>query len=185
MKSLLCWIASIAILFSALPLRATIMLPLAVGELTERAELILHGTIGSKVCLQDPEGNIITKMDFNVSEVWKGNLSTNVFTLIHGGGTVGDVRTVVDGQAEYDVGEEVVVFVRLNQRGEGVTIGLAQGKFQVWKEDASGAKFVHNLFHGRPKTPESAPQSAMRGAAGKPTRLGLQELRLLTEGGAK
>jgi len=167
MKSLLCWLASTAIFLSAPPLRATIMVPLAVGELTERAELILHGTVTSKVCLKDPEGNIITRMDFNVSEVWKGNLSTNRFTLIHGGGTVGDLRTVVDGQAEYEVGEEVVVFVRLNPRGEGVTIGLAQGKFQVWKEDATGAKFAHNLFHGRPKIPESSPQTAMRRAAGK------------------
>lgn len=166
-------------------LRATIMIPLSVEDLTQRAELVLHGTVESKVCLKDPDGNIITKLGFQVAEVWKGNLSTNYFTIIHGGGTVDGLTTVVGGQAEYEIGEEVVVYLRLNERGEGVSIGLAQGKFHVWKADQTGEKFAHNLFHGEPKKSEPPAQAQLRAAAGKPARLGLQELRNRTTGGAR
>jgi hypothetical protein len=178
--------ALVALIYlAAHPVQATIMYPLAIEDLTHHAELILHGTVVSQACLKDPEGNIVTRIELKVSEVWKGKLSTNDFILIHGGGTVGDLRTVVDGQAEFERGEEIVVFLRLNQRGEGVTIGLAQGKFRVWKDDTTGDKFVHNLFHGQTKKPEAPAQTALRVAAGKATRISLQELRQSVAGGAK
>lgn len=185
MKSFLRFFLLSAICLVSLPLRATIMVPLALKELTQRAELILHGTVASKVCLKDPEGRIYTRIEFKVSEVWKGVLSTNAFVIVHAGGTVGDERTVVDGEASYEVGEELVSFLRLNQRGEGVSIGLAQGKFNVWQDGATGEPFAHNLFHGRPKGDETPEQAALRAAAGKPVRLGLQELRNRTTGGAR
>jgi len=170
---------------AALTAPATIMTPLSVENLTQRAELILQGTVASKVCLLTEGGSVYTRIEFNVNAVWKGTLTTNRFIIVHGGGTVADTTTVVSGQAEYEVGEEVVAFLRLNARGEGVSIGLAQGKFQVWEESATGAKFAHNLFHGEPPTAESPSQSALRTAAGPPKRLGLQELRQRVEGGAK
>jgi len=39
---------------------------------------------------------------------------------------VGDVREEVSGEVQYNVGEEFVAFLVFNQRGEPVTIGLAQ-----------------------------------------------------------
>lgn len=185
MKSFLCWLAATIVLLASQQLRATIMVPLDLGELTGRAELILHGTVTSRMCLKDSEGRIYTKIKFDVSEVWKGAFSNKVFVIVHGGGIVGDERTVVDGEANYEVGEELVAFLRLNQRGEGVSIGLAQGQFHVWKDAGSGEKFVHNLFHGKPKDAESPPQAAFRAAAGKPARLGLMELRQRVDKGAR
>ena len=185
MKRLFRFIALTLICMVSLPLRATIMIPLAVEELSQRAELILQGAVESKMCLKDSDGNIITKISFKVSEVWKGNLTTNVFTIIHGGGTVDGLTTIVDGQAEYQIGEEVVAFLRLNERGEGVSIGLAQGKFRVWKDDATGEKFTHNLFHGKPKGTEASSQAALRSAAGKSDRLRLQDLRSRATGGTQ
>lgn len=167
------------------PLHATIMTPLSIENLTLRAELVLQGTVESKTCLKDTDGNIITKLGFKVAAVWKGNLATNHFTIIHGGGTVDGLTTVVDGQAEYKVGEEVVVYLRLNERGEGVSIGLAQGKFRVWQDDQTREKFAHNLFHGQPKNAESPAAAQLRAAAGTPRRLGLQELRDRTQGGSR
>jgi hypothetical protein len=171
--------------FSTGPLHATIMTPLSIEQLTHKAELVLHGTVESKTCLKDSQGNIITKLGFKATEVWKGNLTTNYFTIIHGGGTVDGLTTVVDGQAEYAIGEEIVVYLRLNERGEGVSIGLAQGKFHVWQNDQTKAKFTHNLFHGQPKNTESPAAAQLRAAAGKPRRLGLQELHDRTRGGSR
>jgi hypothetical protein len=165
-----------AICLLPLALRATIMIPLSVENLGQRAELILHGTVVGKSCLKDPEGRIYTRIEFKVNEVWKGTLSTNTFVIVQAGGTVGDERTVVDGEASYEVGEELISFLRLNQRGEGVSIGLAQGKFTVWKDGATGGRFAYNLFHGRTKGDEISEQATTRATAGKPARLGLQEL---------
>lgn len=170
---------------SQLSLRATIMVPLSVENLTERAELILRGTVASKVCLKDPEGRLYTKIEFKVSEVWKGAIATNTLVIVHTGGTAGDELTVVDGEASYEVGEELVSFLRLNQRGEGVSIGLAQGKFNVWRENSTGEQFAYNLFHGRPNSQETSELAALRAAVGKPTRLSLQELRSRTTGGKR
>jgi hypothetical protein len=179
----LCLIAGLGL--AALTARATIMTPLSVENLTQRAELILQGTVASKTCLLTEGGSVYTRIEFNVSAVWKGTLTTNRFIIVHGGGTVGDTTTVVSGQAEYEIGEEVVAFLRCNARGEGASIGLAQGKFQVWEENATGAKFAHNLFHGEPPPAESPALAALRTAAGPPKRLGLQELRQRVEGRAK
>ena len=164
-------------------LQATTMIPLSVETLSQRAELVLRGTVESKSCLKDPEGNIITKIGFKVAEVWKGQLATNYFIIIYGGGTVDGLTTVVSGQADYQIGEEVVAYLRLNERGEGFSIGLAQGKFHVWQDEQTGEKFAHNLFHGKPKQEEPPAAARLRAAAGKPKRLGLSELHTRTTGG--
>ena len=174
-----------AMFLTPLSLRATIMVPLTVEDLAQRAELILRGTVASKVCLKDSAGRIYTKIEVKVTEVWKGNLTTNTFAVVHAGGTKDNKHAVVDGEASYQVGEELVSFLRLNQRGEGVSIGLAQGKFNVWKDDTTGEPFAHNLFHGKPKGVETPAQAEFRAAAGKPARLSLPELRRRITGGAR
>jgi hypothetical protein len=185
MKPFLRFLLWAALLCSPPLLPATIMVPLSITNLTTRADLILRGTVASKTCLKDSEGRIYTKIELKVSEAWKGTLTTNLFQIVHGGGTVGDERTVVDGEAIYEVGEEIVCFLRLNQRGEGVSIGLAQGKFQVWNDDSTGEQFAHNLFHGQPKSDKSAPQTKFGVPPGKPTRLRLAELHSLVTGGGQ
>jgi hypothetical protein len=165
--------------------RGVLMVPLTVEELTQRAELVLHGTVLRQDCLRDSAGRIYTRIEFQVAEVWKGNLATNTFIIVHGGGTVGDERVEVDGQAAYAAGEELVAFVRLNPRGEGVSIGLAQGKFTVWKDPATGEPFAYNLFHGQPKERDNPEQAALRSAAGSPTRLDLATLRARVNGGSR
>jgi len=169
----------------SLSLQATILVPLALEELAQHAEIIVQGTVISKTCLKDPEGRIFTRIGFKVSEVWKGNLPTNTFTIVQAGGTVGDERTVVEGEANYEVGEELVSFLRLNQRGEGVSIGLCQGKFDVWQDTTTGEKFAYNLFHGRSKAGESPGNAAARIGTKATNRLSLRELRTRTVGGAR
>jgi len=132
----------------SLLLRAVQMEPLPIEQLAKESSLVVRGKVLSKSCQRDPAGRIYTKVDMEVTEAWKGWLSTNRFTLVHGGGILGDRKATVAGQAEYGVGEEVVAFLVLNPRGEGVTLGLAQGKFHVWSDPRTGERLVHNVFHG-------------------------------------
>jgi hypothetical protein len=131
--------------------------PLAIEDLAQASRLILRGSVLSKTCLRDPQGRIYTRVELGVVEVWKGSLVTNRFMIVHGGGSLGGKRAVVPGQVEYNLGEEVVVFLVLNQRGEGVTRGLAQGKFRVWKDGDSGEWLAENPFHGRPPSGVDVP----------------------------
>ena len=157
---------------------AALMTPLPVEELAQRADLIVHGTVTSKVCERTAEGRIITRIELDVAEVWKGNLTTNRCTIVHGGGTVGNRRAEVSGQVEYAVGEEVVAFLVRNDRGEGVTLGLAQGKFHVWKDHKTGEKLTHNIFHGTTERETGSDEK-------KSAKLALKELARVAKGGGR
>ncbi len=132
-------------LASSLP--ATQFIPLSIDELATRADLIVHGVMQSKTCARDSQGRNFTRVELAVNEVWKGRPSTNL-TILLSGGILGEEAAVVPGQADYQIGEEVVVFLAVNPRGEPVTLSLAQGKFHIWQEAATGEKLARNLFHG-------------------------------------
>jgi hypothetical protein len=126
------------------------LLPLTIQQLTDHSQLIIQGAVLSKSCQRDPAGRIYTKVELEVSDVWKGALTNRIFTIVHGGGILGDRKATVSNQVEFEIGEEVIAFLVVNQRGEGVSLGLAQGKFHVWQESATQLKFVCNPFHGNP-----------------------------------
>ncbi len=124
--------------------------PLSIAQLTARADVVVHGTVRSKTCQRDPAGRICTKVELELRGVWKGPVAEpkQRFLIVLAGGVLGEEKVTVSGQADYAIGEEVVAFLRLNERGEGVTLGLAQGKFAVWRDPATGEKQARSLFHG-------------------------------------
>jgi hypothetical protein len=133
-------------------LRAIQFTPLSIEQMTRESALVVQAIVLSKSCQRDSAGRIFTKVELEVTEVWKGALSKNHLAVVHGGGILGDRKATVSGQVEYGLGEEVVVFLVLNHRDEGVTVGLAQGKFHIKQEAATGEKLAHNLFHGETDT---------------------------------
>jgi hypothetical protein len=160
-------------------LSAALLIPLSIEELSQSADVIVHGTVLSKTCLRDPDGRIYTRVELQLHEVWKGSVSSNTFTLVHSGGILGEERVVSSAQVEYDVGEEVAAFLRLNQRGEGVTLGLVQGKFHVSTDRTTGEKLAHNVFHGSPDAGAAGATPARRAVASQatPASLRLAELK--------
>ncbi len=185
MKSLRLFILIAGLGHIFLPSRAEVVIPLPIESLATNAQLIVRGTVLSTTVLRDPEGRIYTRVDLAIAEIWKGLLATNRFTIVHGGGVLGEERSEVSGQASYEVGEEVVTFLQFNSRGEGVSIGLAQGKFQVWQDPVTGESLAQNRFHGR----QSLPTGLIAGPASPAhpivPRLTVQELRQRVDGGAR
>jgi hypothetical protein len=172
------------LLLPAVASRADQMIPLSVAELTSEADVVIQGKVVSTTIKRDPEGRIYTSVDLLVEDVWKGHVATNHFTLVRGGGVLGLEVSEVSGEADYDVGEELVSFMVLNQRGEGVSIGLSQGKFFVSRDAASGEKLVHNRFHGlHPSKPN--PPAVGPAATQIQNRLTLAGLKEQVVGGAK
>lgn len=169
------------LLVLATHLGATQYLPLSITELTDRAEVVIQGTVASKTSLRDESGRICTRVEVTVMELWKGSLTTNRFTIVLASGILGDKGVSVSGEATYEVGEEVVAFLVLNHRGEGVTIGLVQGKFAVTVEPGTGAKLARNIFHGA-HTGLEAQRQIQVGLA--PTRLTVIDLKTQVQGRA-
>jgi len=155
------------------PSHALQMVPLSLEELAGQADVVLHGKVRSKACQRDAAGRIYTLVELDVAAVWKGAVHSQPFPIVLAGGTLGSERSVAFGQAEYWPGEEVVAFLRINARGQGVTLGLAQGKFSAWRDQTTGEILVRNLFHGidHPKDRPGSPSLPGR------NRLTLQGLR--------
>jgi hypothetical protein len=145
------------LLFEVLQGLATQVVPLSIDEMAGKARVVVHGTVVSKQVQRDSEGRIYTQIELQVTDTWKGAVQASPFVLVQAGGTLGEEVSWVDGQEEFAIGEEVVVFATENQRGQGVVLGLSQGKFKVRQE--KGEKSVGNPFHGTGKDASDGPIS--------------------------
>src|SRR5437867_11206757 len=81
--------------------QASHSIPLEIEELSRHSELILCGTVLSRSCQRDAAGQIYTKVELQVAEVWKGAVTNQLFTIVHGGGILGDRRVSVSDQFEF------------------------------------------------------------------------------------
>jgi hypothetical protein len=162
-------------------LSAVVLEPLSVAALTARADIVVQGVVRKTTCERDAAGRIYTKVELEVNELWKGAIAGSPLIVVHGGGALGTRQSAVSGQVHYHVGEEVVAFLVRNERGEGVTVGLLQGKFEVWKEPETGTKFVRNFFHGA----GSGAAVSLQSANSSSTRLSLEDLRRQVREGSR
>ena len=175
------WVVALIVVLVTGALWGVQTVPMSLDELAAQADLILSGRVVGKTCLRDEAGRICSKVELDVRETWKGRVPSGRFTITLGGGTLGDRRVVVPGQADYVPGEEVVVFLRLNPRGEGVTLGLAQGKFAVRIEEQTGERVLHNLFLGGSGAPRSP--VGLQAVGANAGRLLLQDVKRRVQGG--
>ncbi|HOW64130.1 MAG TPA: hypothetical protein P5186_12755 [Candidatus Paceibacterota bacterium] len=132
MKLLSTWAGILAICLLPIPYGGAWQgFPLEIGPLIQRADAVVHGQVTGKSCRKDEAGRIYTRIELRILEVWKGRTDLGELNIVHSGGEWQGETARTTGQVQYNVGEEVVAFVVWNQRGEGVTVGLAQGKFSV------------------------------------------------------
>ena len=183
MKSWVCALAVFLGCTGTISVRAVQTEPLAIEELAEKSALVVRGTVLSKSCQRDPYRRVYTKVELQIAEVWKGSLTTNRIVIVHGGGILGGEKTIVSGQVEYGIGEEVVAFLVFNQRAQCVTLGLAQGKFQVRREAGTGEFLAHNLFHGEADSRDRTVGRSDRLSTQR--RLTLAELKRRVQGGVR
>jgi hypothetical protein len=156
--------------------------PLSIDGLIHKAELVVQGKVLRRTCRIDDAGVLFTQIELQVLEVWKGQVKDNPLVVVHGGGRVGNRETVVSGQVDYQVGEEVVAFLVRNSRGQAVTLGLAQGKFRVDRDPKNNEPTVHNLFHG---ALAGASVDSVRSVPAGGSRLTLADLKHRVQGGSQ
>ncbi len=136
---------------TALPGRteaATFEHPMGLGDLSDNAERAIIGEVIATWVERTPTG-IWTVASVVVDETLKGPHDP-VVEIRWQGGVVGNVELIVPGMPRLHVGEQLLAFVD----EQGMTVGLAQGAFQI-----SGDQAVRDMsgldFRGEPDSDEA------------------------------
>ena len=157
------------------PVQAANQVSLSIEMLATKADGVLHGRVIQLSCQRDNQGRLFTKVILQVIEQMKGRRFGEMLTIVQGGGVLGRRIARSPFQPRYRVGCEVVVFVVFNSRGEAVTLGLNQGKFDVTRQTDFGLATVRNPFHGSAKRDD--PRAVVKRALGEASLLTLAELK--------
>ena len=165
----------VALLAGATLGQAASQVTLSIETLATKADAVVHGKVVRMSCQRDDKGRIFTKVHLQIIEQVKGRERGAALVIVQGGGVLG--RTVARSpiQPRYRVGAEVVVFVVFNSRGEAVTLGLNQGKFDVVRRPETGLTTVRNPFHGLAKRDD--PRGVVKRALGQAKPLTFAELK--------
>jgi len=127
-----------------------LMQKLALSDLTDQSDSIITGTIEKLQSQWDTEqGNIFTTITVTVDSKIKGEDKPETITVIIPGGTVDGITQIVSDTAEFQVGEEVVLFLnelpwyRINFAGSASAsifevCGNFQGKMSITDDSVSG-----------------------------------------------
>ena len=165
----------VALLAGAALGQAASQVPLSIETLAAKADAVVHGRVVRMSCQRDDGGRLFTKVHLQIIEQVKGRERGAALVIVQGGGVLGRRIARSPIQPKYKVGTEVVVFAVFNSRGEAVTLGLNQGKFDVVRQPEIGLATVRNPFHGLAKRDD--PRAVVKRALGQAKSLTLAELK--------
>ena len=155
--------------------QAASQVPLSIESLAAKADAVVHGKVVRMTCQRDDGGRIFTKVHLQIIEQVKGRQRDAMLVIVQGGGVLGRRIARSPIQPKYKVGTEVIVFVVFNSRGEAVTLGMNQGKFDVMRRAETRLTTVRNPFHGLTKRDD--PRAVVKRALGQAKQLTLAELK--------
>ena len=113
------------------PVRATVLIPADLGELSRDALAIVRGRVAAlDAQWTDDRGAIETIVTLEVENYLKGALGATLRFRVPGG-ELGRFRSIVVGAPEFAIDQHVVVF--LGARGPSVpyVVGFSQGVFRL------------------------------------------------------
>lgn len=128
----------------ARPALATVMRYADLARLVEISDIIVQGTVAEqKTYFDKAQGRVVTDTTFAVARAFSGKVKERV-TIQQWGGTHEGVTHMIAGDARFEKGEEVVVF--LHRGGDGVIAlsALGQSKFSIVR--TSSGKIVSRDF---------------------------------------
>jgi len=118
---------------------ATVVRALDDEALVRGSEAIVAGSVASVVALAGPVDGpaIFTRIEIDVWQTFKAlpEGAPARLTLLQTGGTLGERTLHVHGQARFEVGEPVLVFIERVFDGRLIPYGMAQGKFSLIERD--------------------------------------------------
>jgi len=117
--------------------QATVVVKLSESELAAASDVVVYGELVASEGEMQANGRVMTRHELRVKQWLKrGGAESSETTLVFytRGGTAGDFRTRVSGEAPLEPGDEVVVYLEaLNKDGalRFYPLGLAQGAYVV------------------------------------------------------
>lgn len=138
----------ILVVVLATPAGSTMMGWHTLENMTASSELIVQGRVVSvESAWNDEHTRIFTEVFVSIDDRIKGPDLSGVIRLQLLGGQVGDVVLTVPGMARFTQGEEVLLF--LSRAAEYLLVtGMAQGKFSVITNEATGRKRLERDVSG-------------------------------------
>ncbi len=129
------------------PALATQVLSYDLGTMTDRAAVVVWGTVTSAVSDRMPEaqGRIHTRVTIQIKELIKddGRLKGGDITISVPGGRVGKIGQWIPGAPRFAKGMEVVVLLNRHQvSGRLTLLGLSQGRYVVERPAGAPATVV-------------------------------------------
>jgi hypothetical protein len=117
--------------WAARPARASMVLAMDLGTLTQNADRIVVGEVTSVQSAWDKKHErILTTVQIKVAELWKGQMPAGgVVTIVQPGGVADGIEMRVHGMPQFLQGERAVVFLRGGTTTAGHSVvGMGQGK---------------------------------------------------------
>jgi hypothetical protein len=161
----------LALLVVPVAAQATLLVYMTDEDLTAAADAVVQGEVLSVESYRDAQKNrVYRRVTVGVHSFLKGHGPDEILVRV-AGGVLGELEYRVLGAPQFEVGEEVVLFLEARADSNGV-IGMAQGKLRV-TTDERGERWVQRdiasvaLVNRDGRTP---PRAA------RPTRFRLSEL---------
>lgn len=124
---------------AASPARASMVLAMDLGELTQRAERIVVGEVTAVHSAWDEKHKrILTTVELKVAEAWKGQMpGSGRITIVQPGGVADGIEMRVHGMPSFTAGERAVLFLRGPLAQPQSVVGMGQGKRGLRFDSAS------------------------------------------------
>jgi hypothetical protein len=127
-------------LVAAVVTSGTTLVALRFGEMTEQATAVARvRCLGARSFME--HGEIWTETRFEVIKSAKGLLA-GLVTVRMPGGRADGLRSHVDGVPEFQIGEEMYLFLWGGEGGGYRVLGWTQGTFRIRRDVKSGAESV-------------------------------------------
>lgn len=128
---------------------ATVATYMDTATMVEQSDMIVEAEVGAQTTGFDKKYNVATtRTALTVKRVlWApGVKKGQKLTIEQFGGTYEDITTVIHGDAKFQPGEQVIVFLRRGKKDVHYLTAMAQSKYQIKR---TGSKIeVHRDFEG-------------------------------------
>jgi len=130
------FVASLVLLTLPRSVAATTVMHMSFDELTRKADVIAIGQVTNiDFTAADDASWVYTYVTLDVIDLLKGETSEDTITLRMDGGRISEERVlIVAGMPTFELGEEVVVFVKGNEQRPCPLLGWGQGLLRIDKQ---------------------------------------------------
>jgi putative Ig domain-containing protein/BACON domain-containing protein/matrixin/Ig-like domain-containing protein/S-layer family protein len=133
----------VCLLASSQSISATTAIVPPDDDLIVGARVIVRGKILSiESSFDEQQGRIFTYVKLKVQEVLKGQITERKIVIKELGGRVGDRISVVYGNPEFALGEQVLMYLDTWKDGSLRTYQMFLGKFSIVKDEKTGNEFA-------------------------------------------